>query len=279
MGYQVVHKKEIAQDVFLMTIHAPLIAKAAKAGQFVVVRSDVYSERIPLTIMDTDTDKGQIEMVVQIAGTGTAKICAIDQGDDILDIAGPLGRPSELTEKKKTLVIGGGVGIAAIVPIVKALRERQNTITVVLGARSERFMILDDRIKPLVDRLILTTDDGSLGLRGKVTDAMDLLHKEKAVFDQVWTVGPTVMMKYVSLKAKSMGLPIWASLNPVMIDGTGMCGGCRIEVDGNTRYACVDGPEFEGSQVDWDNLLLRQMQFADQEKESFHRCRLAKKAE
>ncbi len=276
MGFLLIQKQEIAPDIFQLRILAPLVAKSAQAGQFLVVRVDPLSERIPLTIMDTDEIEGFVDLVVQVVGTSTRKLCDVGEGKPVLDLAGPLGNPSEIPSKKTTLVIGGGVGIAAIVPIAQALKKNQNLVTAILGARNQEYLILKDRIKPIVDRLVCTTDDGSEGIHGTVTAGMDFLQSRKVRFDQAWAIGPTIMMKFVSQKAKSMGLPIWTSLNPIMIDGTGMCGGCRVSVNGETYYACVDGPEFEGSLVDWDNLILRQKQFASQEKESFAICKGSK---
>jgi ferredoxin--NADP+ reductase len=276
MGFQMIQKREIAPDIFQLRILAPLVAKAARAGQFVVVRADSVAERIPLTIMDVDAAEGFVDLVVQVIGTSTRKLCDIGQGNTVLDIAGPLGKPSDIPSKKTALVIGGGVGIAAIAPIAQALKKNGNSITAVLGARNRKYLILKDRINHMVDRLVCTTDDGSEGIRGTVTAGMDFLQNQKVRFDQGWAIGPTIMMKFVSQKAQSMGLPIWTSLNPIMIDGTGMCGGCRVMVNGKIRYACVDGPEFEGSLVDWDNLILRQKQFASQEKESFTICKGSK---
>jgi len=263
----------VAPNEFDIWIKAPQIATHAKAGQFVIIMSDEESERIPLTIADSD-GKEAIRIIYQVVGTSTQKLSRLNEGDAISNCAGPLGKPSEIPTGEKTLVIGGGVGIAAILTIIKTLKEQSNHVTTILGSRDSEHIILEDEIRQISDELLIYTDDGSAGTKGLVTDAMKSLFEGGREFDAAWAVGPTVMMKYCSLVAKEQDLLIWTSLNPIMIDGTGMCGGCRVKVNNTIQYACVDGPEFDGRAVDWDILMNRQKQYLQEEQESEHICRL-----
>lgn len=263
MGYKLVEKKEIAPKIFDLIFEAPEIAQHAKAGQFVIVRVDEKGERIPLTIAQK-FDR-QIRLVVQVVGKSTEKLSKLSVGSEVEDIAGPLGNPSEIDEFGNVLVIGGGVGIAAILPIVKALYEAGNYTNVIIGARSKDFLILMDDISKYSHNLIVTTDDGSFGMKGLVTDAFRSLIKEGKEIKVAWAVGPVVMMENCSKVASEFGIPIWTSLNPVMIDGTGMCGGCRVEVNGVIKFACADGPEFDGRYVNWEDLKKRLVQYKEYE--------------
>ncbi len=273
MGYKITEKKKIAPDEYDIWVQAPRIAKHASAGQFVIIIVDEEGERIPLTIAGMREDE-EIRLIYQVVGSSTEKLSRLDTRDEIGNIAGPLGKPSELTRGKQTLVIGGGVGIAAIVPIIQALKASDNMVTVILGSRDADHMILKEEIESAADEVLIYTDDGSLGEKGRVTDAMMKLHKDGRDFDQAWAVGPTIMMKYCSLLAKDIDLPIWTSLNPIMIDGTGMCGGCRVKVRDEIKFACVDGPEFDGRFVDWKMLMQRQKQYKKEERQSHDHCRL-----
>ena len=273
MAYQIFKKKKVAPNEYDIWVKAPQIATHAKAGQFVIVMADEHSERIPLTIADTDK-KEAIRIIYQIVGTSTEKLASLTVGDSLSNCAGPLGKPSEIPQGKRALVIGGGVGIAAILTIIKTLKEKDNHVTAILGSRNCEHIILDDEIRQIADETLVYTDDGSAGNKGLVTDGMKALFEAGKEFDAAWAVGPTIMMKFCSQVAKEQDLLIWTSLNPIMIDGTGMCGGCRVKVNNTIKYACVDGPEFDGRYVDWDMLMNRQKQYLKEEAESEHVCQL-----
>jgi len=273
LSYRIISKEKIASNEYDIWIHAPRIASHAKAGQFVILMADESGERIPLTIADTDK-KEKIRIIYQVVGTSTERLARLEAGDSLSNCAGPLGKASEIPENEKALVIGGGVGIAAILTIVKTLKEKNNEVTCIIGSRDSEHIILRDELEAAADELLIYTDDGSLGNKGLVTDGMNRLFEEGKVFDAAWAVGPTVMMKFCAKVAREHDLLIWTSLNPIMIDGTGMCGGCRVKVGEEIKYACVDGPEFDGRIVDWDVLMNRQKQYLDEEKESHHRCKI-----
>lgn len=274
MSYLITKKRKIADDEFDIWIKAPLIASSAGPGQFVVIRSHDGAERIPLTIADSNSETGEIRIIYQVVGTSTQKLSKVECGEYIMNVAGPLGKPSEMCSQKKVIVIGGGVGIAAILPIVKALHRLENHVVTILGAKNKDYIILREELDEYSDELIITTNDGSEGFKGFVTDMLSNKLENGFEVDCAWAVGPTVMMKAVSVIAGINVFPVWTSLNPIMIDGTGMCGGCRVKVDGEVKFACVDGPEFDGRFVDWDNLTQRQRQYDDEEKESYHKCNL-----
>lgn len=273
MSYTILKKVQAAPNEYDIWVKAPQIASHAKAGQFVIVMADENSERIPLTIADTDK-KEAIRVIYQVVGTSTEKLAQLNVGDSLNTCAGPLGQPSEIPEGKQTLVIGGGVGIAAILTIIKTLKEKGNHVTTILGSRDREHLILENEIREIADETLIYTDDGSAGKKGLVTDGMNALFEAGKRFDAAWAVGPTIMMKFCSLVAKEHDLLIWTSLNPIMIDGTGMCGGCRVKVKDTIKYACVDGPEFDGRYVDWDILMNRQKQYSKEETESEHVCKL-----
>jgi ferredoxin--NADP+ reductase len=278
--------KEIAPRIFDMEIASvgaigspALISRYAEPGQFVMIRATEESERIPLTIADTYPERNSIRLIFQVAGTSTYKLSRLKEGDYVLNIAGPLGKPSETVENRKVLLIGGGVGIAAIFPIAKHLFKKGNDVDVILGAKNASLLILKDEFTAYCDQIYLCTDDGSHGRKGFVTDIMkELLEKNtqpiQSAYSVGWAVGPTIMMRKCSEIAKNYTFHLWVSLNPVMVDGTGMCGGCRVIVNQQIYFACVDGPEFDGREVDWDNLLLRQKQFSEEERHSWGQCRL-----
>lgn len=273
MSYAILKKVQVAPNEYDIWVKAPQIATHAKAGQFVIIMADENSERIPLTIADTDK-KEAIRVIYQVVGTSTEKLAQLNEGDTLSACAGPLGQPSEIPEGKQALVIGGGVGIAAILTIIKTLKEKGNQVTTILGSRDEEHLILVNEIRDIADETLVYTDDGSAGEKGLVTDGMNALFDAGKHFDAAWAVGPTIMMKFCSLVAKEHDLLIWTSLNPIMIDGTGMCGGCRVKVKDTIKYACVDGPEFDGRFVDWDILMNRQKQYKQEEAESEHVCKL-----
>jgi len=273
VSYTILKKVQVAPNEYDIWVEAPQIASHAKAGQFVIVMADENAERIPLTIADTDK-KEAIRIIYQVVGTSTEKLARLNEGDALRNCAGPLGKPSEIPHGKRALVIGGGVGIAAILTIIKTLKEQNNHVTAILGSRDRDHLILEDEIRSVADETWVFTDDGSAGEKGLVTDGMKKLFELGKQFDAAWAVGPTIMMKFCSAVAKEHDLVIWTSLNPIMIDGTGMCGGCRVKVKDTVKYACVDGPEFDGRYVDWDILMNRQKQYTDEEAHSEHVCKL-----
>ncbi|HBT40334.1 MAG: Oxidoreductase FAD/NAD(P)-binding domain protein [Thermotoga sp. 50_1627] len=258
-------KRKLAPGVYEFWIENNHIVKYAQPGQFVVMRLHEKAERIPITIAGKKDDS--FRAVVRAVGKSTYELCMAKEGDSIMDIAGPLGRPSEIGFYGNVMLVGGGVGIATLLPIAEALKAQGNRLYVVLGGRSKEYVIMLEEFSKLADQIVITTDDGSFGIKGVVTDGMQMLFEREKI-DIVWAVGPTIMMKFCSMKAKEHGVRIWVSLNPIMVDGTGMCGACRVTVNGKIRFACVDGPEFEGELVDWDELLKRLAQYRNEEEHS-----------
>lgn len=273
--FKIVHKEQLNDQVVLMKFDAPFIANKAKAGQFIIFRIDEKGERVPLTIADSDKDAGTVTIIFQIVGSSTKMLAALNQGDSILDLVGPLGRPTELDGVKRAVVIGGGVGCAIAYPSAKALHEQGAHVDVIAGFRNRDIVILEDEFKSVANNLIITTDDGSYGKKGFVTDALKELLDNDPSYDLVIAIGPVPMMKFVSLTTKPYNIKTLVSLNPIMIDGTGMCGGCRVTVGGEIKFACVDGPDFDGHKVDFDELMLRNRFYKKQEQHnSEHNCRL-----
>lgn len=268
--YKIVNKKEISKDIKALEIEAPLIARNAKVGQFVILRIDESGERIPLTIADLDSDKGIITLVFLEIGKTTKKLGNLNIADSIANISGPLGKPSEIENYGRVVCIGGGVGIACIYPVLKAMKEKGNYVIAIIGARNESLLMFEKEIRALSDEFYLTTDDGSAGRKGFVSDVLKELIEKEAI-DRVITVGPLPMMKKVAEITKEKKIKTIASLNPIMLDGTGMCGGCRVIVGGERKFACVDGPEFDAHLVDFDNLILRNQRFLGEEDESLKR--------
>ncbi len=271
--FKIVEKKVLNNAVTSLTIDAPFIAKKAKAGQFVIVRIDEKGERIPLTVSDFDKDAGTVTIVVQAVGFTTKKLVRLNVGDCILDVVGPLGMPTEFGSPKKAIIIGGGVGCAIAYPQAKTLHNMGVDVTVIAGFRSKDIVILEDEMKAVSNNLYITTDDGSYGEKGLVTNVLKRLLDEGG-YDLVIAIGPVIMMKFVALTTKPYGVKTIVSLNPIMIDGTGMCGGCRVKVGGETKFACVDGPDFDGHLVDFDELMRRNSLFREEEA---HACRLEEK--
>ena len=269
--FKILSKEKLAPKEFSFWIEAPRIASHAKPGQFVSVRIAETGERIPLTIADFDAEAGNIRLIFQVVGKTTAAMAQLEAGDEIKDIAGPLGKASEVEKFGTVLLIGGGIGIAAIFPILRKLKQLDNRVIAILGGRSADLVILKEECSEFCDELIITTDDGSLGQKGLVTDAMKQLSARGEKPEQVWCVGPSIMMKFCQLTAKELGWPIWVSLNPLMLDGTGMCGCCRVTIDGEIKFACVDGPEFDGHKVDWAEFMNRLAQYRDEEKISMEK--------
>ena len=255
--YKILKKKELNSTVTLMDIEAPLVARSAEPGQFIILRVDEEGERIPLTVADFDREKGSVTIIFQIVGATTEKLNHKKEGEDIQDFAGPLGRPTETEGLKKVAVVGGGVGCAIAYPVAKKLFESGCEVHSIVGFRNRDLVILEDEFRAKSSKLVLMSDDGSCGEKGLVTDALRKLIESGEKYDRVITIGPLIMMKFVCALTKEYGIPTVASMNPIMIDGTGMCGGCRLSVGGKTKFACVDGPEFDGHEIDFDEAMAR----------------------
>ncbi|MEG2074607.1 MAG: sulfide/dihydroorotate dehydrogenase-like FAD/NAD-binding protein [Angelakisella sp.] len=265
-------KRVLNPSVTLMVLDAPKIAEKAKAGQFVMLRVDEQGERIPLTIADIEPQTGELTIIFQVAGNTTRLLNSYEAGQRIMDITGPLGNPTDYGNAKRICVIGGGVGCAIAYPHAKTLHRAGADVTVIAGFRSKDLVILEEEMKAVSSRAIITTDDGSNGEKGFVTDKLRGLCQGGEKFDLVIAIGPLPMMKFVSKLTEELGIPTIVSLNPIMIDGTGMCGGCRVTVGGKIKFACVDGPDFDGHQVDYDELMKRNNGF--RREEQAHTCRL-----
>ena len=254
--FDIVDKEYYSEKVVRLTVEAPLIAKSRRAGHFVIVRCGEKGERIPLTIADADTARGTITLVVQAVGASTTAICGLEIGDSFTDVVGPLGHATHIADFGTVVCAGGGVGVAPLLPIVKALKEAGNRVISVLAARTRDLIILEDEVRKYSDEVIIMTDDGSYGNKGLVTEGVEaVINREKV--DMAVTIGPAIMMKFVSLLTKKYDIPTVCSLNTIMVDGTGMCGACRVTVGGKTRFVCVDGPEFDAHKVDFDEMLKR----------------------
>ncbi|HIT88145.1 MAG TPA: sulfide/dihydroorotate dehydrogenase-like FAD/NAD-binding protein [Candidatus Coprocola pullicola] len=274
--FKIVRKKELNDAVTLLEIEAPFIAKKAQAGQFIIFRVDDYSERVPLTIADYDREKGTVTIIFQKVGLSTKLLGAKEKGDTIRDFVGPLGVATDYEDFKKVAVIGGGVGCAIAYPQAKALHEKGVEVDVIAGFRNKDIVILEDEMRAVATNYYLTTDDGSYGEKGFVTDKIKQLIEAGNKYDAVIAIGPIPMMKFVCLATKPYQIKTIVSLNPIMIDGTGMCGGCRVTVGGKIKFACVDGPDFDGHQVDFDELMNRNSIYKEREAEeaNTHLCRL-----
>ncbi|EOH98828.1 ferredoxin-NADP(+) reductase subunit alpha [Enterococcus moraviensis ATCC BAA-383] len=262
--YKITKNEQLSENEYDFWIEAPRIAAKAKPGQFVILRINEIGERIPLTIADADSSSGKIRLVFQVIGKTTAELGRLTAGDSILDLTGPLGMPTEIKNYGTVMIVGGGVGIAAILPIVKGLKLAGNRVITILGAKTAELVILQEECRNYSDELIITTDDGSLGMKGLVTEAMEQVIAKETI-NCSWAIGPSMMMKFCTLTATKHELPIYVSLNPIMIDGTGMCGGCRVTIDGSMKFACVDGPEFKGTEVNWDEFISRMRQYKTEE--------------
>lgn len=266
----IISTERFSENVFKLVVHAPRIAASRKAGHFIILRIDEYGERIPLTIADADKKSGTITLVVQKAGVSSTRLCAMKPGDQILDLVGPLGKATDVRQVGTVLACGGGVGIAPLLPIVEAFKKAGNRVLSVLAARNKDLIILEDEVRKWSDEVMILTDDGSYGTKGLVTmGAEQLILREK--IDECIAIGPAIMMKFVALLTKKYAVPTQASLNAVMVDGTGMCGACRVNVGGQTRFTCVDGPEFDAHKIDFDELILRLGGYKNEEKEAFDR--------
>ena len=267
--YTIVNKQVLNETVIRMDILAPLVAKKALAGQFIILRVDDEGERIPLTVADTDPEAGTVAIIFQVVGATTKKLSYKNEGDSICDFVGPLGRPTEIEGLKKVSVIGGGVGCAIAYPVAKALHQNGTNVTSIVGFRNRDLVILQNEFEAVSDRYILMSDDGTAGQKGLVTDALKALIESGEEFDEVIAIGPLVMMKFVSMLTKQYGIKTTVSMNPIMIDGTGMCGGCRLTVGGKVKFACVDGPDFDGHLVDFDEAISRSGMYREKERHDF----------
>ncbi|MGI5884267.1 MAG: sulfide/dihydroorotate dehydrogenase-like FAD/NAD-binding protein [Candidatus Spyradocola sp.] len=275
--YKILKKEELNPTVTRMEIDAPLVARKAEPGQFVILRVDEAGERIPLTVADYDREKGTVTIIFQIVGATTYKLNRLNVGDSLHDFVGPLGVPSHVEGLKKVAVIGGGVGSAIAYPIAKKLHALGATVHSIVGFRNKDLVILEDEFRACSDRFVIMTDDGSYGEKGLVTNALEALLKAGETYDEVIAIGPLVMMKFVCKLTKEYGVKTVVSMNPIMIDGTGMCGGCRLTVGGKVKFACVDGPDFDGHEVDFDEAIERSNMYKDFERHQYEEtCNLFK---
>jgi len=266
--FKIASKKEIGPNLKSFEIEAPEVAKNAKAGQFIMFRTDERGERVPLTVAGVDKEKGLVRIIFQEMGKTTTALGKLNAGDSIQDFVGPLGHPTEIRKYGTVVAVAGGVGTAEVLPVIAALKEAGNKVIGIVGARNKDLIILEDELKKVCDELLFATDDGTYGTKGLVTDVLkEVMNKEK--IDIIYAIGPVPMMKAVSNLTKEKNIKTLVSLNPIMVDGTGMCGACRVTVDGKTRFACVEGPEFDAHKVNWEELSSRLRLFRDSEKISF----------
>ena len=254
--FTITEKEHFSENVVRMVVEAPLIARSRKPGHFVIVRACEGGERIPLTIADADPENGTITLVIQQIGASTRKICALKVGEALIDVVGPLGKATHIEKVGTVVCCGGGVGVAPLLPIIKAMKQAGNKVVTVLAARTKELIILEEQVAPWSDEVIIMTDDGSYGSKGLVTEGVESVIKREKV-DLVVTIGPAVMMKFVSLLTQKYNVPTMCSLNTIMVDGTGMCGACRVTVDGKTKFVCIDGPEFDAHKVNFDEMIMR----------------------
>ncbi|MDA8217189.1 MAG: sulfide/dihydroorotate dehydrogenase-like FAD/NAD-binding protein [Dehalococcoidales bacterium] len=275
--YEIVYREDLAPKIHYFKIAAPAVAKKALAGQFVVVRLHEHGERIPLTIAEYNRDEGTVSIVFMEVGKTTTEMATLQAGDKIANFAGPLGHPTEVENFGTVMCVGGGFGTATLLPIVRAMKEAGNHVITVMGFRTKDLIFWEDRVRAASDEVIVSTDDGSYGYKGVVTLPIKEMLDQGRKIDRVVAIGPSIMMKFVSKTTEPYGVKTIVSLNPIMIDGTGMCGGCRVSVGGETKFVCVDGPDFEGHLVDWDLLFARQRLYLEEEKRAVeaHQCRLS----
>ena len=269
----ILSKTQLSADVFQMQLDAPLIARERQAGQFIIIQLDNdFSERIPLTIADADSTTGSITIIFQAVGATTRKLSRLEPGQQVANLLGPLGQPTHIAKRGHVVCVGGGIGVAPLHPIAQALKAAGNKVTIITGARNQDLLILQDRMAAIADELIVVTDDGSAGRKGLVTEPLKELCAGPQKPDLVVAIGPPIMMKFCAETTRPFGVHTMVSLNTIMVDGTGMCGGCRVTVGGETRFVCVDGPEFDGHLVDFDNMMLRLRSYKAKEEEDKHAC-------
>ncbi|MDP2207207.1 MAG: sulfide/dihydroorotate dehydrogenase-like FAD/NAD-binding protein [Bacteroidota bacterium] len=281
--YKIIKKQKLSDTITKLVIESPLVAKKRKAGNFVMIRVVEGGERIPITIADSDIEKGTVTIIVQAIGKTTKMLCSLNEGDFVLDFVGPLGEPTPIHNYGTVVCIGGGVGTAEVYPIAKALRDAGNEVIGIIGARSKDLIILEKEMGEVCNKLYITTDDGSYARKGFVSDQLLELINKGTKIDGVYAIGPIPMMQVCANVTKPFGIKTYVSLNPIMVDGTGMCGGCRVTVGGKMKFACVDGPEFDAHQVDFDELIMRNRTYIDLEKTSLekyeeHICNLYEKS-
>ncbi len=267
MRYMITRKKALNLEDFLIEIKAPLVAKKFKAGQFLILRIHEKGERVPLTITDCDSKKGLVSLIIKAVGKTTSELRKLENGDSVSDIVGPLGNPSEIKKFGTVVCVGGGTGIACLYPVIKALKATGNNVITIIGAKTKNKLIWEDEIKKISDELIVTTDDGSYGQKGVVTKPLEEILKSKNV-NRVIAIGPMIMMKFVAKATESYDIKTIVSLNTIMIDGTGMCGGCRVFINGKMKFTCIDGPEFDGHKVNFNELMNRLDMFKEKEKQA-----------
>ena len=267
--YEILLKQDLVPNIHLFKVGVPDVAKKAQAGQFVVIRIDEKGERIPLTIADWDKEEGTVTIVFMEVGTTTHRLALLKAGDFITDFIGPLGSPTHIDKFGTVVCVAGGFAVATIMPIARAMREKGNKVISIMGARNKDLIFWEDELRKVSDELIVTTDDGSYARKGLVTEPLKELLEGSERIDRVIAIGPSIMMKFCAKTTEPFGVKTIVSLNPIMVDGTGMCGCCRVSVGGETKFACVDGPDFDGHQVDWDLLFARQRIYLDEEKRSF----------
>lgn len=278
--HTILEKKRFSEEVFFLRVKAPEIARNRRAGQFVLVQIDIdFGERIPLTIADANADEGWIALVFQTVGSTTHKLAQKEVGDNIEAILGPLGRPTHIEKVGTVVCVGGGIGVAPLYPIVKAHKEAGNKVIAIIGARTKDLLIFEDEMRAAADEVIVVTDDGSYGRKCLVTEPLKELCASSSPPAEAVAIGPPVMMKFCAATTKPFGVHTVVSLNTIMIDGTGMCGGCRVTVGGKTRFVCVDGPEFDGHEVDFDNMMLRMKAYKAREEADHHKCHVEMEAD
>ncbi|MFC2045443.1 sulfide/dihydroorotate dehydrogenase-like FAD/NAD-binding protein [Chloroflexota bacterium] len=270
--YEILLREDLVPNIHMFKIAAPAVAKKAQAGQFIIIKIDEKGERIPLTIADWDREEGSMTIVFMEVGTTTRRLATLNVGDSVASFVGPLGLPTHIEKFGTVICVAGGVGVAPIAPIARAMREAGNKVISIMGARSKDLMFWENRLRSVSDELIVTTDDGSYGRKGLVTEPLKELLESDQKIDHVVAIGPSIMMKFACKTTEPFGVKTMVSLNPIMVDGTGMCGCCRVSINGQTKFTCVDGPDFDGHQVDWDLLLARQRTYLDEEKLSAERC-------
>ncbi|MBW6484982.1 MAG: sulfide/dihydroorotate dehydrogenase-like FAD/NAD-binding protein [Syntrophobacterales bacterium] len=271
--YKILHIEQLVPSIHLFKVEAPEVAKKAQAGQFVVVRLDETGERIPLTFADWDAKEGTVTIIFMEVGTTTHRLARMKAGDYIADFVGPLGVPTHVEKFGTVLCVAGGVGVAPVVPIARALKQSGNKVITIMGARSKNLLFWEDRLRDASDKMIVTTDDGSYGRKALVTEPLKELLEGAEKIDRIIAIGPSIMMKFCAATSKPFGVKTIVSLNPIMVDGTGMCGCCRVAVGGVTKFACVEGPDFDGHQVDWNLLAARQRTYTAEEKQSLEQWR------
>ncbi|MHB0897383.1 MAG: sulfide/dihydroorotate dehydrogenase-like FAD/NAD-binding protein [Spirochaetales bacterium] len=273
---QIVEKQRLSQEVYRMSFHAPHIASERKAGQFLIIQLDTeIGERVPLTIADADPAAGSATIVFQTVGETTHRLAALNVGDAIANVLGPLGRPTHIEKFGKVLCVGGGIGVAPLHPIAKAMKDAGNEVSVIIGARAKELIIMEEEMRRVTNAVSIVTDDGSYGRKALVTQPLKEACESESPPDLVVVIGPPIMMKFCAETTRPFKVPTVVSLNTIMIDGTGMCGGCRVSIGGKTKFVCVDGPEFDGHLVDFDNMMLRLGAYRSHEKEAHHKCHIS----